>query len=307
MAAASETFESRISSLLQRIATLCKSVHSGTFIEITNGCQAAKMAAPTLMTIPKEIRLKILKFAAEDVWPSLTISAGFLTLAKTRFGIWEKFWEGSGFPDVFTEDECLPTLESGLPLTCHTLRDEFYEILGSTHELNMMVYSTLLDRMATYAYGPPGTPPPINVAIPPSYAASVHRARFKVDGINVPWPNDPNELIAALPKLKQLCINWCEPYNFMSELGDSEDRIWAAEELEHHANGLDFQTKMSQVYDMIRGWIQIGSESQIVLTVEVELGRFGIHGCGDRDLDHPHISGSIMASPLLLVASDLTH
>lgn len=248
------------------------------------------MAAPTLMTIPKEIRLNILKFAAEDVWPKLTVHDRFNASDSSLFG----FCEVLAWTDLSNEPYTIPARESGLPYTCHILREEFLEVLGATHPLHLDNYEDWLDtRLSTKKWrksrGPIG--PSISSVIPASYAALVQKVRLTLEReYRLPWKSVARGIIDAFPSLKQLHVEHIESYTFSDKLGDL---LWTVQELEEHARGADFQATILRVFERARTELTIESKKNIILTVQIELGRFYAY---PRDIELDTIYGSTMVS-----------
>lgn len=238
------------------------------------------MATPTLMTIPKEIRLNILKFAAEDVWPELTVPspAGPRMFPrgpiKTRFG----FWEVPEWLDVFSDapyEELNTYRETGLLLTCHTLREEFLEVLGATHELNLLPYTRVIYYCEYHEAR--CSAPEISITTPPYYTACVQKIRRAVNltgsDVQFRWLPDGTSILDKFPKLKTVSLDpmWLDAYSLAEQLGD---RFWKVQELENHAMDPALQARLSNVRDRIRREMKIQSEHHVVLHVKFTIGRF---------------------------------
>lgn len=266
------------------------------------------MSAPTLMSIPKEIRLNILKFAAENVWPELTVPSPTRPRAsprepvRTRFGFW-------GVPeglDVSSSDpyeELHTNKESGLLLTCHTLREEFLEVLGATHELNLLPYTQVIYTCEYYEAR--CSAPDISVTTPPCYAACVQKIRRAVkltdSDVQFQWLSHGASILDKFPRLKKVSLDsMCLSPDFLTErLGD---RLWTVQELEKHAMEPALQARLSNVRDRIRREMKIRSEQHIVLHIKFTIGRF--EACSNDDPNR--FKDYILASSYPTVLLDLT-
>lgn len=225
------------------------------------------MAAPSLMTVPKEIRLRILRYAAEDVWPALTLSDPHRPPNSSRFG----FWEISEWTNVCKEPRFRLGRESGLVLTCHTLREEILEVLSTTYELHLRGYQMWLWHRMTQKWAGDPVGPDISLLIPATYAALVEKVCITLNTLLKAWPPSPAALAATFPRLKQVFLHHMEPYDFSLKLGHYP---WTVQELEEHAAEPALRAWISPRYEIARRMMKSGFERHIILTAEMTLGRF---------------------------------
>lgn len=187
--------------------------------------------------------------------------------------------------------------ESGLPLTCHTLREEFLEVLGASHQLHMRSYEGWVYERMFDETKDAEPDPDISLLIPATYAALVQKVSVTGEGFPRAWLCDPANIFAVFPRLKHLYVEQSESYDFTSELGD---RLWSVRELEEHAKGPEVLAQVSEAYEDAKRAMMIGQESHIILTVEIELGYFeGIEERGEER--HLVFQGCMLVSKRLLL------
>ena len=94
-------------------------------------------ALPSLMTLPKELRLRILECACEDLHPEITCSVGIAATCHFRLTITDVLaWTWCLLYDRWIPSRSAP-YESGIAIVCKQLRSEFFPVLCANSYLSI--------------------------------------------------------------------------------------------------------------------------------------------------------------------------
>lgn len=185
------------------------------------------------MTIPKEIRLRILERFVEDVTPTLE-----LKYPNNRYELRLSLFVEGDLSDQEAHGQAISKgqegkiRESQVQLTCHLLRQEFYQVLGASHTLDLSPYGALPLSKERFLLSTPT--PRLCQVLAPSYVSCVRRVELRLFQLRGKLIEHlPGDFAEAFPALETLSVY---ARNLLEMSNEESLQSFSVEELEAHAS-----------------------------------------------------------------------